>query len=172
MSTATEVAPPPAADLTPAPPPGFLGRLRLVQVWHLVLALGSAYVLVNVATGVWKLDSLPRTALAVIGALGIAANIFVIALIQVRRHLARSLSVFVLFAAILGALALLGEALGLYEGLDVFAGAFQNAFWQLVIVGVGFAWWVIARRVQKRMDEDHPAQSSALWAIFRYTKDS
>lgn len=163
MSTATEVAPPPAADLTPAPPPGFLGRLRLVQVWHLVLALGSAYVLVNVATGVWKLDSLPRTALAVIGALGLAANIFVIALIQMRRHLARSLSVLVLFSAILGALALLGEALGLYEGLDVFAGAFQKAFWQLVIVGVGFAWWVIARRVQKRMSEDHPAQSSALW---------
>jgi ABC-type sugar transport system permease subunit len=164
MSTATAVAPPPAADdLTPQPPPGFVGRLRLVQGWHLLLALGCAYILAMVGGGVWKLDSLPRTALGAIGGIGLALNLAVIVLIQTRRHLARSLSVFVLFSAILGALAVLGEALGLYEGLDVFAGAFQNAFWQLVIVGVGFAWWIVARRVLKRLGDEHPARSSALW---------
>ena len=83
MSTATEVAPPPAADdLTPKPPPGFLGRLRLVQVWHLLLALGCVYVLVNVGAGIWKLDSLPRSALGVIGAVGLILNLVVIGLMN------------------------------------------------------------------------------------------
>ena len=75
------IAAPPQVAAAPAaaPPPDtdgrFRSRLRLVQIWHLVLALASAYVLVNVSAGVWKLDSLPRTVLAVIGVVGIVANL-------------------------------------------------------------------------------------------------
>jgi ABC-type sugar transport system permease subunit len=169
MST---VAPPEAAPAPASVPPPtlddrFRPRLRFVQAWHLVLALASAYVLANIAAGVWALDSLPRTALGIIGAVGLAANLLVLWPIHRRRHVARAFSFTMLYGAILGAGAVLAEVLGLYEGLDLFAGAFQAAFWQLVIVGVGFAWFVVARRVEKRVAEDgnegSAAASSAHW---------
>lgn len=165
MSTAA----PPAVDTTPAipeppaEPSGFTGRLRLVQAWHLLLALGCAYILLNIANGAWKLESLPRSALGAIGALGLIGNLLAVPLIARGRHVARGVSFTLLYATILGSVALLAEVLGLYEGLDLFAGAFQKAFWQLVIVGVGIAWWVIARRIEKRVGEGSPAAAAAMW---------
>jgi ABC-type sugar transport system permease subunit len=156
-------APAPAAAPPPDPDRGIHGRLRLVQVWHVVLALASAFVLVNVSTGVWKLESLPRTVLAVVGIVGIVANLGVLWPIHRRRHVARAFSFTMLYGAILGSAAVLGQTLGLYEGLDVFAGAFQKAFWQLVIVGVGVAWWVIARRVEKKAAEGSVGAAGAMW---------
>lgn len=165
MSTAA----PPAVDITtadpepPAEPSGFTARLRLVQVWHLLLALGCAYILLNIANGAWKLESLPRSALGVIGALGLVGNLLAVFLIARGRHVARGVSFTLLYATILGSVALLAEVLGLYEGLDLFASAFQNAFWQLVIVGVGIAWWVIARRIEKRVGEGTAGAAAAMW---------
>ncbi len=165
MSTAA----PPAVDTTPAipeppvEPSGFTGRLRLVQAWHLLLALGCVYILLNIANGAWKLESLPRSALGAIGALGLIGNLLAVLLIARGRHVARGVSFTLLYATILGSVALLAEVLGLYEGLDLFAGAFQKAFWQLVIVGVGIAWWVIARRIEKRVGEGSPAAAAAMW---------
>jgi ABC-type sugar transport system permease subunit len=158
-----EAAPAPAAAPPPAEHDGFRARLRFVQVWHLVLALASAYVLVNISAGVWKLDSLPRTALGVIGAVGLIANLLVLWPIHRRRHVARAFSFTMLYGAILGAGAVLAEVLGLYEGIDLFAGAFQAAFWQLVIVGVGFAWFVVARRVERRAGEGSAGGVAARW---------
>jgi ABC-type sugar transport system permease subunit len=163
------IAAPPQEAAAPAaaPPPDtdgrFRSRLRFVQLWHLVLALASAYVLVNVSTGVWKLDSLPRTVLAVVGVVGVAANLGVLWPIHRRRHVARAFSFTMLYGAILGSVAVLGETLGLYEGLDVFAGAFQAAIWQLVIVSVGIAWWVIARRIEKRARPGSAGATGAMW---------
>ena len=90
-------------------------------------------------------------------------NLLAIVLISRRRHVARGVSFTMLYTTILGAVALLAEALGLYEGLDLFAGAFQAAFWQLVLVGVGIAWWVIARRIEKRVGEGAAGAAAAMW---------
>lgn len=163
------IAAPPRESAAPAaaPPPEtdgrFRTRLRLVEVWHVVLALASAFVLANVAGGVWKLDSLPRTILAVVGVVGVVANLVVLWPMHRRRHVARAFSFTMLYGAILGSVAMLGETLELYKGLDVFAGAFQRAFWQLVIVGVGVAWWVVARRVEKRAAAGSVGATGALW---------
>ena len=48
-------------------PDGIVGRLRLVQAWHGVLALACTWMVLNIANGAWKLESLPRTAVGVIG---------------------------------------------------------------------------------------------------------
>lgn len=163
------IAAPPREPAAPAaaPPPETDGpirtRLRLVQAWHVVLALASAFVLANVAGAVWKLDSLPRTILAVVGVIGIVANLAVLWPIHRRRHVARAFSFTMLYGAVLGSAAMLGSTLALYKGLDVFAGAFQRAFWQLVIIGVGVAWWVIARRLEKRAGEGTIGAKAAMW---------
>lgn len=147
----------------PVEPSGFAGRLRLVQAWHLLLGLGCAYIVLNIVNGAWKLESLPRSALGVIGGLGLVGNLLAVVLISRGRHVARGVSFTLLYVTILGSVALLAEVLGLYEGLDLFAGAFQRAFWQLVLVGIGVAWWVIARRIEKRVGEGTGAAGAAMW---------
>lgn len=158
-----EVEPAPAAPEPVREPAGIVGRIRLVQVWHGVLTLLCAYMVLNIASGAWKLESLPRTAVGAIGGIGLALNLLAIVLIARGRHVARGLSFTVLYCAILGSVAVLAEVLGLYEGLDLFATAFQNAFWQLVIAAVGIAWWVIARRIEKRVAEGSAAAGAAMW---------
>ncbi len=157
------VEPSPAAPEPLREPDGIVGRLRLVQAWHGVLALACAWMVLNIANGAWKLESLPRTAVGVIGGVGLVLNLLAVVLIARGRHVARGVSFTILYTTILGAVALLAEVLGLYEGLDLFATAFQKAFWQLVLVGVGIAWWVIARRIEKRAGETGPAAAAAKW---------
>ena len=41
---------------------GFARALRGVQAWHVVLAALSTWVLVNIAAGIWSLESLPAIA--------------------------------------------------------------------------------------------------------------
>ena len=55
-----------------------------------------------------------------------------------------------LFVA-LGAFVVLFGQLEIAEGLDVFAGAFQRAFPAVILISVGVVWWVIARRIHKRL---------------------
>ena len=130
---------------------GFEKLLRGVQAWHLFLAGVSTWVLVNIAAGIWSLGSLPRTGLGVIGALGLGLNLLAVVLLGRRVRAGRTLSFVVSLFVALGAFVALFRQLDIAEGLDVFAGAFQRAFPALVLVSVGVVWWVIARRIHKRL---------------------
>ncbi len=130
---------------------GFERLLRGVQAWHLFLAGVSTWVLVNVAAGIWELASLPRTGLGVVGALGLGLNLLVVVLLGRRVRVGRTLSFLVSLFVALGAFVVLFGKLEIAEGLDVFAGAFQRAFPALMLISVGVVWWVLARRIHKRV---------------------
>lgn len=130
---------------------GFERLLRGVQAWHLFLAGVSTWVLVNISAGIWELGSLPRTGLGVAGAVGLAVNLLVVVLLGRRARVGRTLSFLVSLFVALGAFVVLFARLEIAEGLDVFAGAFERAFPALILISVGVVWWVIARRIQKRV---------------------
>ncbi len=130
---------------------GFARLLKGVQAWHLLLAALSAWVLFNVAAGIWSLEAAPRTAYGVVGTLGLAVNLLVAVLLARRVRVGRTLSFLVSGLVALGAAVVLFGQLEIAEGLDVFAGAFQRAFPALILVSVGVVWWVIARRIHKRL---------------------
>jgi ABC-type sugar transport system permease subunit len=130
---------------------GFARLLRGVQAWHLFLAGMSTWVLVNIAAAIWELDALPRTGLGIVGAVGLILNLLAVLLIGRRVRAGRTLSFVISGLVALGAFVALFVALQIAEGLDVFAGAFQRAFPALLLVFVGVAWWVIARRIHKRL---------------------
>ncbi|MGB7979516.1 MAG: sugar ABC transporter permease [Candidatus Nanopelagicales bacterium] len=142
-------------DLRPRPSwedeEGFARVLRVVQAWHLFLAGASTWVLINVGVGIWALESTPRTALGVGGALGLGANLLVVVLLGRRVRVGRTMSFLVSLLVALGAFVVLFGQLQIAEGLDVFAGAFQRAFLALILVCVGVVWWVLARRIHKRV---------------------
>jgi ABC-type sugar transport system permease subunit len=139
----------------PTPPweddEGFERLLRGVQAWHLFLAGVSTWVLVNIAAGIWELGSLPRTGLGIAGAIGLALNLLVVVLLGRRARVGRTLSFLLSLFVALGAFVALFGALEIAEGLDVFAGAFQRAFPAMILIAVGVVWWVIARRIHKRL---------------------
>jgi ABC-type sugar transport system permease subunit len=130
---------------------GFERLLRGVQAWHLFLAGISTWVLVNVGAGIWALDSLPRTGLGIAGGVGLALNLLAVLLLGRRARVGRTLSFLVSLLVALGAFVVLFGQLQIAEGLDVFAGAFQRAFPAMILVFVGVVWWVIARRIHKRL---------------------
>ena len=139
----------------PTPPweddEGFERLLKGVQAWHLFLAGVSTWVLVNIAAGIWELGSLPRTGLGIAGAIGLALNLLVVVLLGRRARVGRTLSFLLSLFVALGAFVALFGALEIAEGLDVFAGAFQRAFPAMILIAVGVVWWVIARRIHKRL---------------------
>jgi ABC-type sugar transport system permease subunit len=130
---------------------GFERLLRGVQAWHLFLAGISTWVLVNVGAGIWALDSLPRTGLGIAGGVGLALNLLAVLLLGRRARVGRTLSFLVSLLVALGAFVALFGQLQIAEGLDVFAGAFQRAFPAMILVFLGVVWWVVARRIQKRL---------------------
>lgn len=130
---------------------GFGRQLRVVMAWHLFLAGACTWVLVNIAGAIWQLDSLPRTVLGVVGGLGLALNLLAVALLARRARAGRTLSFLVSGLVALGAAVGVFVQLQIAEGLDVFAGAFERAFPPLILVFVGVAWWVIARRIHRRL---------------------
>ena len=130
---------------------GFARLLRGVQAWHLFLAGASTWVLVNIAAGIWELESLPRTGLGIAGAIGLGVNLLVVVLLGRRARVGRTLSFLVSLLVALGAFVVLFGQLQIAEGLDVFAGAFERAFPAMILISVGVIWWVIARRIHKRL---------------------
>jgi ABC-type sugar transport system permease subunit len=130
---------------------GFGRLLRGVQAWHLFLAGASTWVLVNIAAGIWALDSLPRTGLGIAGAVGLSVNLLVVVLLGRRVRAGRTLSFLVSLLVALGAFVVLFGQLQIAEGLDVFAGAFERAFPAVILISVGVIWWVLARRIHKRL---------------------
>jgi ABC-type sugar transport system permease subunit len=129
----------------------FARVLRGVQAWHLFLAGVSTWVLANVAGGFWALGSLERTGLGIAGALGLGVNLLVVVLLARRATAGRTLSFTVSVLVAIAAFVGLFVQLQFAEGLDVFAGAFQRAFPALLVVAVGIVWWVVARRIHRRV---------------------
>jgi ABC-type sugar transport system permease subunit len=130
---------------------GFARLLRGVQLWHLFLAGVSTWVLVNIAAGLWALPASTRTALGIVGGVGLALNLLAVVLIGRRVRAGRTLSFAISVLVALFAFVVLFVQLQIAEGLDVFAGAFQRAFPALLVVAVGVVWWVVARRIHKRL---------------------
>ncbi len=129
----------------------FARVLRGVQAWHLFLAGVSTWVLANVAGGFWALGSLERTGLGIAGAIGLGVNLLVVVLLARRATAGRTLSFTVSVLVAIAAFVGLFVQLQFAEGLDVFAGAFQRAFPALLVVAVGIVWWVVARRIHRRV---------------------
>lgn len=130
---------------------GFARLVRGVQAWHLFLAGASTWVLVNIAAAIWELGSGPRTGFGIAGALGLGLNLLVVILLGRRVRVGRTLSFLISLFVALGAFVVLFGQLQIAEGLDVFAGAFERAFPALILVSVGVVWWVVARRIHKRL---------------------
>ncbi|MCU0283951.1 MAG: sugar ABC transporter permease [Candidatus Nanopelagicales bacterium] len=144
-----------AEERRPAPPfdgdPGFARLLRGVQAWHLFLAGIATWVLVNVAGGFWALGSIERTSLGVAGAVGLGLNLLAVVLLARRVRAGRTLSFVISVLVAIGAFVVVFVQLQIAEGLDVFAGAFQRAFPALILVFVGVIWYVVARRIHRRV---------------------
>jgi ABC-type sugar transport system permease subunit len=155
------------------PDEAFGRRLRGVQLWHLFLAGVAAWVLVNIAAALWALPALTRTGLGIAGGIGLALNLLTVVLLGRRVRAGRTLSFAISTLVALGAFVALFVQLRIAEGLDVFAGAFQRAFPALLVVSVGVVWWVVARRIHRRLlppgtrptdpEVSHGAVQAAQW---------
>lgn len=152
MTTSTLPAPAPATSPPPRPAGDFGSTARLLLVWHALLLAGFGWVLYSIVAGVWKLDSLPRTALGVLSGVGVALSLLVLALIPRRIPRARSLSFLASYLTLVFAGAALFEVAGFYEGFDEFATAFERTFPWVLLGFVGVVWLVVGRRLMRRTD--------------------
>jgi len=151
MTTSTRPAPVPSLP-RPATETDFTLRARLLMVWHALLTLVFLGMLAAVASGRWKLESLPRTVLGILAVLGLALSLLVLWLIPRRVPRARSLSFLTSYLTIVLGGAAIFQVLGIYDGFDDFATAFERTFIWVLVGFIGVIWLVIGRRLMRRTD--------------------
>ena len=161
MSAAPMATLPPRVAPVQRDDAGFRRILLGVVAWHVALLLVSAFVVYNVAAGVWALESLPRTVLGVIGGLGMAGNALAVLLLLRRSHRGRSLSFWVSYLTVVIAGAGFLSQIGVFEGFDVVAASLQASFLWVIVGFLAFVWVVIGRRVRARTSGG--IETAALW---------
>jgi len=123
-------------------------RVAIVTGWHVLAAVVALAVLANTLNpNGFALSAAARTALTVGASAAVVGQLLIAWLLRRRSHRGRagSLVANYLLAAALAVATL--TRMQVFTGLDEFATAFQRGFWPLVAVGVGFVWWVLARRM-------------------------
>ena len=144
--------------------------VKLVLVWHVVAALAFGWIAYNIVGAVWKLDSLPRTAIGIGATAGIVANLVAAALLARSNRRGRMVSFTVNYLTLILVSVLLFQSLDLADFLDDFAGAFNAAFLPFMGMAVAVAWIVLARRLASRLadsgrEDVPPALTTAVAAM-------
>jgi ABC-type sugar transport system permease subunit len=135
------------------PPVGV--AIRLVLAWHVLAALGFAWIAWNIVGAVWQLESLPRTAIGAGAAIGIVANLWAAALLARSSPRARMTSFTVNYLTLILVIVLLFQSLDLAAFLDDFAASFNAAFLPFIGMALAIAWIVLARRLASRLTDSN-----------------
>lgn len=135
------------------PPVGV--AIRLVLAWHVVAALGFAWIAWNIVGAVWELESLPRTAIGVGATIGIVANLLAALLLARSSRRARMASFTVNYLTLILVIVLLFQSLDLAAFLDDFAASFNAAFLPFIGMALAVAWIVLARRLDARLTDSN-----------------
>ena len=133
----------------------------MVVAWHVILLLGCAWALANIAAGIWRLESLPRTAIGIGSTIGLVANLVAVLLLLRGSRSGRTLSIIVNYFG------LVIVAIWLFQGLDLasfgddIAAAFNRAFLPFIGLAIAVAWILISRRLTTRLQE--PGVQAPAW---------
>ena len=127
--------------------------LSLVLTWHLILAAGCAWALFNIATGTWRLESIPRTAIGIGSSIGLAASLAAVILLRRGSPMGRTISFVLNYLCLVLAVIALFQSLELASFGDDIAGAFNRAFVPFVGLAIAVAWVLIGRRLRTRLEE-------------------
>lgn len=136
------------------PQPSLALTLLLVTVWHALLAVVCGWALFNIAAGVWRLESLPRTAIGIGSTIGLAANLAASFLIWRGIRVGRTLSFTINYLGLILAAIALFQSLDAASLIDVFATAFNKAFLPFIGLAIAFAWLMLGRRLATKLDDD------------------
>jgi ABC-type sugar transport system permease subunit len=153
-----------------APGPSFRRALQpsvpvtiaIVIGWHVLLALVCGWALWNIAAAVWELESVPRTAIGVGAAVGLVANLLAALLLWRGSARGRTVSFLVNYLALVIVVVALFQSLDMADFIDLFAGAFNQAFLPFIGLAISVAWLLFARRLRSQLDEPH-RQTTAGW---------
>ncbi|MEO6714895.1 MAG: sugar ABC transporter permease [Mycobacteriales bacterium] len=123
-------------------------RIAIVIGWHVLLALVAGAVLANTLNpDGFALSAFQRTALTLGAAVVALGQLLIAWLLRRRAHRGRAASLVSNYLLTVALTIAVLSRMQVFTGLDEFATAFQRGFWPLVVVGVGFVWWVLARRM-------------------------
>jgi ABC-type sugar transport system permease subunit len=136
---------------------------RIVLAWHVLAALGFVWVEWNIVGAVWKLESLPRSAIGIGALVGIVVNALAAVLLARSSRRGRMVSFTINYLTLILVIVLLFQSLDLASYLDDFAASFNAAFLPFIGIAIGVAWIVLARRLRSRLgDSAHPEPSAAV----------
>jgi ABC-type sugar transport system permease subunit len=136
--------------------------IAIVIGWHVLLALVCGWALWNIAAAVWELESVPRTAIGVGAAVGLVANLLAALLLWRGSARGRTVSFLVNYLALVIVVVALFQSLDMADFIDLFAGAFNQAFLPFIGLAISVAWLLFARRLRSQLDEPH-RQTTAGW---------
>jgi ABC-type sugar transport system permease subunit len=150
----------PAAPATPArgrrralPRPPVRVVLVTVLAWHAIAVVFYGWVAYNIFGAVWRLESLPRTAIGIGAVIGLLANGLSILLIALGARAARMVSFTTNYLTLVVVIVALFQSMSLATYLDTFAASFNAAFIPFIGVALAGAWYLVARRLLARLDE-------------------
>lgn len=136
--------------------------LAIVIGWHVLLVLVCAWALWNIAGAVWRLESLPRTAIGLGAAVGLVANLLAAVLLWRGSRRGRTVSFPVNYVALVLVVVALFQSLDMASFIDAFAGSFNQAFIPFIGLAIFIAWLIFARRLHSQLeDAQHPP--AAAW---------
>lgn len=146
--------------ITPARIPRFTSPLRLsislslvaVTIIHLIAALICAWVLFNIASAAWAMESLPRTVTAIGSVLGLVANLLAMFLIIRGQRLGRTVSITINYLQLVLVIIALFQLLTLATFFDDIAGAFNKAFVPFIGMAIAAAWMLLVRRLKTSIE--------------------
>lgn len=146
--------------ITPARIPRFTSPLRLsislslvaVTIIHLIAALICAWVLFNIASAAWSMESLPRTVTAIGSVLGLVANLLAMFLIIRGQRLGRTVSITINYLQLVLVIIALFQLLTLATFFDDIAGAFNKAFVPFIGMAIAAAWMLLVRRLKTSIE--------------------
>lgn len=154
--------------ITPSRTPRLTSPLRLsislsliaVTAIHLVAALVCAWALWNVASAVWEMESLPRTATAIGSGLGLVANLLAMFLLIRGQRLGRTVSITVNYLQLVLVIIALFQLLTLATFIDDIAGAFNKAFVPFIGMAIAAGWMLLVRRLKTSIETAHVNDTS------------
>jgi ABC-type sugar transport system permease subunit len=136
------------------PSPSLAVTVLLVVIWHLLLAAVSAWALFNVAAGIWRLESLPRTAIGIGSTVALIANLAAAFLLWRGVRVGRTISFTINYLGLVLAAIALFQSIDAAALIDVFATAFNRAFVPFIGIALAFAWLLLGRRTAARIGDD------------------
>lgn len=133
--------------------------LTTVLAWHAIAVVFYGWIAYNILGAVWRLESLPRTAIGVGAVAGLAVNALAIVLIVRGARSARMVSFTTNYITLVVVIVALFQSMNLATYLDTFAAAFNAAFIPFMGLAIAAGWYLLARRLLARVEDPGSGQS-------------